>query len=405
MPIRFLRSVWIIVLVSISFTQSSSGADPKPEWGEGDTFEFDGLKVRLSSPRLVARSQGFLWFPTLLSFGEKHLVAVMSNYADEAKETPTGLLSHSEDGGLTWSNPQEGRYSECAVRLLNGDTILLPYYLRYRSEDSLIGSYQILKKGQKTWETIKEGVEVSGWPRKVGLLDSDLGSPKAEWKLGSFVFNGQVALSDDKKTHLATLYGRFKDTKRYSLVLAESSDGLKWKIRSVIADEKCKLKGSEGPCESALVRLKEGRLLCVYRLDSGVPYGQSFSSDDGKTWSEPQAMEGPYSVQPSLAQSARGILALSGGRPGLKLWLNRRGDAQKWESIDLMAHHNKHVKTDPMKKAQAAFDSNTSAYTEVLWLDDQHFLVIYDRLANGWKPIPKDSKETNSVWVVRGKIE
>ncbi|MCS7167291.1 MAG: hypothetical protein RMI91_11520 [Gemmatales bacterium] len=32
-----------------------------------------------------------------------------------------------------------------------------------------------------------------------------------------------------------------------------------------------------------LVRLKDGRLLCVDRLDSGTPYGHSFSHDDGKT--------------------------------------------------------------------------------------------------------------------------
>jgi hypothetical protein len=228
-----------------------------------------------------------------------------------------------------------------------------------------------------------------------------LGGAKPEWKLGSFVFNGQTTIAKDGKTHLATLYGRFAGAKRYSLVVAKSVDGLQWSVESIIADDACKLDGAEGPCESALIRLQDGRLLCVYRLNSGVPYGHSFSDDDGKTWSQPQVMAGPHSVQPSLAISAAGVLALSGGRPGLAVWLNRKGDAQRWESIDLLAHHNAQIPDKPIRPNQ----TNTSSYTDVRWLDDRHFLVIYDRIPNGWKAIPADSKETNSVWVVRGRIE
>ena len=44
--------------------------------------------------------------------------------------------------------------------------------------------------------------------------------------------------------YLATLYGYFRGAERYALVAAESADGVNWKIRSVIADEKCKLPGS-----------------------------------------------------------------------------------------------------------------------------------------------------------------
>lgn len=251
---------------------------------------------------------------------------------------------------------------------------------------------------------MQDGLEVAGWPRKVGPLDADLGG-KPEWKLGSFVFNGQGVSAKDGKTHLATLYGRFAGTKRYSLVVAESTDARKWKVRSVIADETCKLQGSEGPCESALIRLNDNRLLCVYRMNGGVPYGHSLSEDDGQTWSEPKAMDGPQSVQPSLSLSSSGVLALSGGRPGLTLWLNQKGDARRWDSIDLAAHHNAHIKGDPIKKAEASLETNTSSYTDVRWLDAQHFLVIYDRLGNGWKAIPADSSETNSIWVVRGKAE
>jgi hypothetical protein len=85
--------------------------------------------------------------------------------------------------------------------------------------------------------------------------------------------------------------------------------------------------------------------------------------------------------------------------------LNQQGDARRWGSIDLAAHHNAHIKDEPIRKAEASQVSNTSAYTEVRWLGARHFLVIYDRLPNGWKVIPGASKETNSIWVVRGKVE
>jgi hypothetical protein len=52
-------------------------------------------------------------------------------------------------------------------------------------------------------------------------------------------------------------------------LLAESADGFAWAIRSVIADENCKLDGNNGPCEGAICRLKDGRLMCVFRLGNG----------------------------------------------------------------------------------------------------------------------------------------
>src|SRR5207248_7315732 len=155
-----------------------------------------------------------------------------------------------------------------------------------------------------------------------------------------FVFNGNTVTLKDG-TFMATLYGHFKDTKRYSLVAAESKDGVKWKIRTIIADENCKLPGGEGPCEAATCRLKDGRLMCVFRLNSNVPYGQTFSSDEGKTWTEPVSMgKDIFSVQPSLAVLKDGTIVLSGGRPGLWCWINTDGTGKDWQRVDLVANHN-----------------------------------------------------------------
>jgi hypothetical protein len=404
----FYRSVPLVFLMVASLVLQvlifpALAEEPKAE--DGQTYEVDGLKVHLAKPRLVHRSQDFLWFPSMYHLGGERLFVVAATYADEARKVTPGVVLFSHDAGRTWSKPIENSYGEMAIPRPDGSTLLLCFYLQLQSPDRATGPAFRIPKDKEQVEPLKEEVEVSGWPRPIGLLDADLGNPKAEWKLASFVFNGQSVLTKDGKTHLATLYGRFAGTKRYSLVLAESADGLKWKIRSVIADETCKLAGNEGPCESALVRLKDGRLFCVFRLDSAVDFGHCFSEDDGKTWSEPKNLKGTHSVQPSLSVSEKGMLLLTGGRPGLFLWLNAKGDAQRWDKIDLAKHHNEWIKEEPILKAIAGFDSNTSAYTEVRWLDDRRFVIVYDRLANGWNAIPADSKATNTIWLVQGRID
>jgi hypothetical protein len=91
-----------------------------------------------------------------------------------------------------------------------------------------------------------------------------------------------------------------------------------------------------------------------------------------------------------------GLLALSGGRLGLFLWLNPDGTAATWHQLDVLANHNARRPEEPIRAA-----GNTSSYTEIIALDDAHLLYIYDRIPFGWGAIPPGSSETNSVWVVR----
>jgi hypothetical protein len=51
--------------------------------------------------------------------------------------------------------------------------------------------------------------------------------------------------------------------------------------------------------------------------------------------------------------------------------------------VDLQTHHNKCVPREPIDRPD-----RTSAYTEVVALDDKHALVIYDRIPHGWQAIP-----------------
>ncbi len=364
------------------------------------TITLSGLEISLSKPRLVARSHGYLWFPTLYRTGSGEWLAAMSDYADLHVGEGTCQVSWSDDGGYSWSPLVGGKGSDSFLTLPSGDSLLLPYYTKYESVDQISRTVQRIPRGRRELKLEEPGVKVSGWPRPPEKLTGK--AVKPEWNLSSFVFTGQTVVVKDGKW-LATLYGYLTGTNgRYSLVVAESSDGLAWQIRSVVADHDCPLKGVEGPNEAALCRLRDGRLMCVFRIEANKPYGQCFSDDEGLTWSPPQKINGPYSVQPSLAVRKDGSVVLSGGRPGLNLWINADGSGLTWERLDLRAHHNACLPDEAIQTVETLETGEmTTGYTEVAILDDTHLLVIYDRVPHGWVAIPADSKETNSVWVIK----
>jgi hypothetical protein len=364
------------------------------------TVSLAGLNVSLSKPRLVARSRGYLWFPTMTRLSGGELFANFSTNLDAVVADRTASASWSADDGLTWSEPTsikpEGDlYAETMLRLKNGDHLLLPFNL-YPDGEAMRGWHQTVsgKPGERRVTFIDKSLTVSGWPRPDRSFNEKLG-------LSGFGFNGHGLMGNDGQ-YLATMYGYFKGDSRYSLVMVESADGLAWKYRSLIAGADRPLAGREGPCESQTVRLKDGRLMNVFRLDSSVSYGQTFSNDDGRTWSPPVAMKEAHSVQPSIAMTKGGALVLTGGRPGIFAWINTSGDGEDWLQVDLLGNHNEQHSEELISVGGAfTLAEQTTSYTEVVPLDEQSVLVMYDRIPHGWNAIPRDSQDTNSIWVVK----
>ena len=400
-----IQALWVGMISVSCLGQAESGGKTTSSgkgWLDMKTIELKGLSVTLSQPVLVARSKERLWFPTLIDLEKGKLLAVMSNIPDACMWPTKAWAAWSSDGGLTWrcNKPLDGLYSDLsALRLKNGDRLLLPFYLfAVPGASGVTGTCPIVRKGQSAFEMVKKGVSVTGWPRACGSL-GELGQGRTQ---AGFGFNGQtVELKGGG--YLATLYGYFQGPKRYSLLAAESANGRDWRIRSVIADVTSKwgpYVGTEDACESALCRLKDGRLMCVFR--NGGPYWQCWSRDEGKTWTDPVYTITPGSVQPSLAVMKDGTVALSGGRPGIFVRFNADGTGKDWQDVDVMAHHNACCPKEPIGDPLPA--GGTTSYTEIVVLDERHLLLIYDRIPGGWHGNLKDSPESNSAWVVRVEV-
>ena len=367
--------------------------ETKHSWIDHQTLNVGDVRVTLSEPVAVGRSRGYYWFPNLWQLRTGDLFCTISPVADIHMSTIPYLATWSRDGGLTWSEPvvtNDG--GQTLLELASGEAILLPYFMRRKAE-GLGARYNRMPAGTRTLAYEATGVCVTGIPGPDRAYKPSLDT-------AGIVFNGQTLHLNDG-SYLATIYGGLLDFPGSRIFAVKSTDGVNWAVESLIADVSSNLPGKEGPGESAILRLKDGRILCVFRVGSAFPYGQSWSSDEGKSWSAPVAMQGVFSVQPSLARLGDGTVALAGGRPGLYLWLNEDGSGTAWQRVDMLAHHNVCCPTEPIPYSDDLKEQRTSAYTEVVAVDDHTLLYMYDRIPNGWRPIPEEMNDTNSVWLVR----
>ena len=291
--------------------------DSAETWRDSETVDLDGMRVTLSEPLLVGRRKGYFWFPNLWTMPNGELLSTISPVPDIHLSGVPYLVLWSRDGGLTWTEPQvscDG--GQTLLHMHSGDSILLPYDLRPRPQG--IGApHNIIPTGQRVFDYVPTGVTITDMPSPVPLIVPGL-------DVVSFSFNGETLWLQDG-TYLATAYGHFEGDQRDSVVAVESTDGINWTFRSVIAGADCPVPGNGGPSESAICRTSDGRIMCVFRVESRMPLGQTWSNDEGRTWAPAVPMPGVFSVQPGLAVMADGAIALSAGRPGLYLWLNTDG--------------------------------------------------------------------------------
>lgn len=134
----------------------------------------------------------------------------------------------------------------------------------------------------------------------------------------------------------------------YSVVTIGSEDqGASWTYKSSINWDARMSAHVEGPCESALATMVDGKtLLSVFRVTSYQNMWQAISTDGGETFGEPSEMNA-WAVFPELRALPSGALVLTAGRPGIGLWLADGTEAgvgpepQSWRFYNLAQEHNK----------------------------------------------------------------
>nr|MBC8462022.1 exo-alpha-sialidase [Deltaproteobacteria bacterium] len=130
-------------------------------------------------------------------------------------------------------------------------------------------------------------------------------------------------------TLLATMTGNFEDDKiipidrqskretkykQRSFVVYSNDKGKNWNYLSTIAYPEPEDPVGEGFDEPSMVRLDDGRLLCVMRTGHHTPLYACWSEDDGKTWTKPVYTGLERGCDPCLLKLSDGRLLLSYGQ-------------------------------------------------------------------------------------------
>jgi len=361
-------------------------APPVPEKTDKDpmamveTYQVGSKTLSASAPLEIgsAKSPNHLWFPGAHRCPDGTLVVGATTYDDVIVERPSANFYWSTTKGSTWSPPtaSPGGLTTTFIDLPSGETLGVPYLLHATAEGMaepgiiLSGATRQAKPGKR--------IEVTGFPRPVDNLPHGFSSMN---------FFGDPVRSASNTAWYAAVYGKYKGDALTSVSLLESADGYRWTFRSVVAPASCTPSSREGPGEPALCRLKDGRLLCIFRQGDNNHwrvYRQTFSSDDGLTWTTPVEMSGPKSVAPVLKVLSDGTVLLFGGREvvgrGLWVWISADQGAT-WSEWDLQKHHQRYC--PGLKNTQyPVYPLITTCYTGIAVLDNGEFLVTYDR----WHP-------------------
>eukprot|EP00039_Didymoeca_costata_P031149 m.33424 g.33424 ORF g.33424 m.33424 type:complete len:443 (+) comp8536_c0_seq2:143-1471(+) len=208
-----------------------------------------------------------------------------------------------------------------------------------------------------------------------------------------------------------------------SLVLSSSNDNFTFTYNGFIASHNSQQfkNYSNGPCESAVIEvfvkgMSDSVLLAVFRVDSFEDYYMSISKDDGSTWDTPtQLPNNMGSVRPKMEifyVEEQPVIILSGGRPGLMLWISvptadKGVISWHWMSFNTALAHNSLIKQQEMDinlMYSSAWANRTifqnfslhesTAYTRLIPQptlgsnNSMRFVLLYDRLAQGWEGPP-----------------
>ncbi len=407
-PLCILSALMLMfALGSVSPTvkaQSDLFADSKMA-----VVNLQGVRARLGQPIQVTEGVGHLWFPTIAKFPGGELIVIYALVAD-TNENPHYLSGFqiSRDEGKTWGHrydmiPEFG--STILLPRDDGSIVLIPHLLyRETPEDkqNFHAAFTRFEPGGRRVIIEPMGIRVVDWPWLVDAHDRRL--PSKNWHV-RLRFDGSILEMQGRllATGFATKQG---DSFQRNVVFASEDGGHTWRYWSTIAEPSIMPaspeKGAGGPSETAMIQLADGDLMSVFRVGSGRNWNlrRAYSSDGARSWARAEAIPA-YSVEPSMVRIKNGTILLSTGRPGIYLWVSIDPRAERWQSINILEHHNRWAADDTYRISP----EQTTAYTELVEVAPNRLLLVYDRVAFGWKPTPTDSGERSCIFVLPIMVE
>lgn len=325
-----------------------------------------GPGIRKSKPFIIARSPrpygwGYWSHPYMCKVG--NAVTVVYNLSgdggvnweiqhtiDPSRDGP----AFSPDGGQTWIvgatnlTPEQRRLAspigqiECAEGTLSFSHVMSDggLSLRWVDKDGVPG------ERFKASVALPEGISSPAWPstRGVQLDDGTLLIP----------FYGWSGMGNPFSTFL----------------MGSRNRGSSWSHFCTVATIKDSPWGSEGPCEPALTRTSDGKLICLMRTggagaESGTTASPSMllsiSEDQGKTWKH-RRMAYP-GVMPKIIRLRNGILVAAFGRPGNNVIFSH-DEGLTWGN----------------EFALSSAGAKTSGYCDIVEVSPNRVLAVYDAI-------------------------
>ncbi len=371
-------------MLSLSFVSCLGGTDLP-----------GGFTVRVGKTVEITASYNYCWFPTVHRFSSGAILATMRMSPDEA--SPEGEFSAyclSSDGGQTWSRryPMGGganvdaAYSQSpladgAIWVLGAGYASIEPYPPGQRTDFHATLTKFSRNGMEIQQIRDARIHLS---EPVQFEPATLYATKAkdasELREVPTAQPWGAIIDGPGGEWLNTFYCvTERDRRQGRVVLIRSVDhGQTWDQYGIVAalqphEKPWPWMGKEGPNEAGLVRFSESRLYCIFRTGNAEYLGETWSLDDGKTWSTPVST-GLRGVAPHLRLLSNGLLACTFGRPGPVTIMFSADEGKNW------------VGNTPI------FDGVSTHYSDVIELEPGKLLVIYDKTPDGGNPNPCSGK-------------
>jgi hypothetical protein len=348
----------------------------------------------------ITSSKRTCWFPTIHRFSTGEILVTVRMSPDEVH--PEGEFSAyciSADGGQTWGQRYTmgagGNVDAAYTQVPPPDGTLLSLSGGYGSPVAYppgqAQTFHVVltaySRGGMEFTQVRDAVLRLRAPVRLEPMKLfDLGTKDVSKLEMAPMVTPQGAIIDGLNGDLlATVYCTAEKDGRQLLLLARSKDrGKTWDECGMIAglavsEKPTSWMGDEGPNEAAIVRLADQRLYAVFRTGQDAFLGQSWSSDDGRTWSLPVST-GLKGVAPHLRRLSSGVLVCTTGRPGpVTVLFNEDGRGGSWSH------------------ATELFRGKGTRYSDVIEAEPGKLLVVYDCVPYGWQPIPNSDKNAKNT--------